>query len=169
MSNQRCSVIEPDQRKSYWLAGDRIRFLISGDQTGGAYALGEVEIAPGGGPPPHVHTREDELFYVIDGQIQFILDQSTFTAGGGFAALLPRGVTHTFKNVGPAPARVLALAFPGGFDRFAVDAGQPWSGARAPTNADIEKLLAMCPKYGIEMRPQWKPASTVPAPVSNQE
>jgi quercetin dioxygenase-like cupin family protein len=166
---QRCTVIESDKGQSYWLAGDKLRFLVSGEQTGGAYAVAELEVVPGAGPPPHVHTREHELFYVLEGELQFIKDQTTFRAGKGFAALLPKNITHTFRNVGSKPAKALVLAFPGGFDRFALDAGEPWTGPKAPSNADIEKLLSFCPKYGIEMRPQWQATQNIPAPASDQE
>jgi mannose-6-phosphate isomerase-like protein (cupin superfamily) len=168
MNNPRCTVVQPFQGKSYWLAGDRIRFLLGSDQTGGALAVAELEVGPDGGPPPHLHTREHELFCVIDGDIAFVKDQVSFRAGSGFAALLPRNITHTFKNVGQRQARVLVMAIPGGFDRFVVEAGAPWTGPRAPGNADIEKLLATCPKYGIEMRPTWQATQNVSPPMSDR-
>ena len=165
----RSMILNADQCESRWLAGDRGRFLLNSDHTGGAMALCEVEVFPGGGPPPHMHTREDEMFYVVDGDLEFVKDQATFRARKGFATALPKNVTHTFKNVGSRPARLVVLAMPGGFDRFSMAASQPWTGPRAPTNEDIEKLLAACANFGIEMRPDWRPTKTIEPHVDDRE
>src|SRR5262245_24246058 len=141
-SSQRCKVVHADQCESRWLAGDRIRFLLENDRTGGAMALGDVEVYPGAGPPTHMHTREDEIFYVVDGEFEFVKGDATIRAGKGFAAMMPRNLTHGFKNVGRNPGRLVVLAMPGGFHDFAKAASQPWTGPRAPGNEDIEKLLA---------------------------
>ena len=72
----------------------------SSDQTGGAYSLYEVSTHPGGGPPPHVHHREDESFYVLQGEFEFVVDDSTTRAGMGSLIYVPRGTLHAHKNIG---------------------------------------------------------------------
>ena len=73
---------------SYWGPGDRYTFLVTGEESGGAYFAMEAFVPPGGGPGPHVHTREDETFYVLEGQVQFLLVEETVAAR--YAAVAPR-------------------------------------------------------------------------------
>src|ERR687894_1835542 len=72
---------------------------VSGGQTGGAYSLFEVEVAPGGGPPPHVHHREDECLYVLEGQFRVLHENRETGAGPGFLIYIPKGDLHSFENV----------------------------------------------------------------------
>jgi quercetin dioxygenase-like cupin family protein len=139
---------------------------LDADDTGGAYALGETIAPPGGGPPPHVHHREDELFYIIEGDFAFVLGNQRFRGGPGTTAFLPRGVVHTFKNVGSSPGRFLVLATPAGFGGFVAEAGCACTDRNNPPPLDdsiFGKLMAMCPKYGIEMRPEHQPTTDGPA------
>ena len=124
--------------------------------TGGAFALIEVLVPPQSGPPPHLHRREDEAFYVLEGEFEVHIDDQRLTAGPGTWVTLAKGSLHYFKNIGPTPARMLILATPAGLDRFFLEAGReatdttPESGAVRPE--DPEKLLAVAPKYGIEIK-----------------
>src|SRR5438876_265687 len=90
---------------AYWVVGDRYTILASGEDTGGAYALIHAEVPPGGGPPPHVHRREDEAFYVLEGDLAVQADGRTLLAAVGSWITLPRGSRHTFRNTGPTAAR----------------------------------------------------------------
>src|SRR5690242_13377405 len=94
------TVIAPGQVKPFWLVQDLITPLISAGQTGGPYELAHGMVHPGGGPPPHVHHREDEMFYVLDGSFAFVFDKTVIRGEGGTCVFLPRGIVHTFKNVG---------------------------------------------------------------------
>src|SRR5579883_781363 len=89
------------------LSGDINVFLLTGEQTANAFAQWEAHIPPGGGPPLHVHSREDESFYVIEGTIQCQFGETHFAASAGECVFLPRGVPHRFRNESSAPARVL--------------------------------------------------------------
>jgi quercetin dioxygenase-like cupin family protein len=82
------------------------------EATGGAYGLIESTIAPGASPPLHLHRREDEAFYVIEGEITFHYDGEDFAAGPGTFVFLPRDVPHTFVVEGDTPARVSTLISP---------------------------------------------------------
>jgi len=120
MSHRRSEpVMVPPAEGAVWqVLGDAVVCKISGDQTGGAYAVVETATPPGGGPPLHLHGREDEFFYVLDGRLDIRCGNRTFTLEAGACAHLPRGVPHTFRNVGDALARMLVTLVPAGFERF---------------------------------------------------
>ncbi|MDB5297210.1 MAG: hypothetical protein JWO31_3193 [Phycisphaerales bacterium] len=142
---------------AYWLLNQRMRLLATADQTAGAYALVETTIPPGDGPPPHVHVGEDELFYVLDGELALVLGDRRLRAAAGDAVFLPRGVPHTFANPGTRPAKFLVLSTPGGFDRFVAAVGTRTDPATsfdppAVTPAAVEAMIAGAARAGIEMR-----------------
>src|SRR5215207_1217391 len=76
---------------AHWLGVELMEVLVTPAMTGGRYDVVRATVAPGGGPPPHRHSREDELFYVVDGTFQFIHNDTVFTAGPGTSCFLPRG------------------------------------------------------------------------------
>ena len=116
------SIIDTPQ-KAYWLDTDLMEILVTREQSGGRYDVIRTTVQPGGGPPPHRHAREDELFYVIDGEFEFIRNDEIFTAGPGTSVFLPRGSVHTFKNVGDTAGRLFVVATPSGFAEFVADGG----------------------------------------------
>lgn len=147
----------PDEGPVFSAVGDVYRILATGEQTGGAYALCEARVLPGGGPPPHVHRREDESFFILEGEITFTLDGRSILARAGSFLQSPRNLPHAFKNEGSAPARMLILTTPSGFEKFLAEFAQPLPAFDSPpltvTPADIQRLLAVAPKYGIEILP----------------
>ncbi len=165
------TVIRPGDRRSYWLGGDLGTPLVTADMSGGNYDLLHTRVFPGGGPPPHIHRNEDELFYVIDGSFAFVLGDQTFTAGAGACFFLPRGVVHTFRNIGEQPGHLIVAATPSGFLDFADDVATLCTDPHARpevTPAEIEKLNSAATRHGIELMPQWKthPAA---APVTKPQ
>lgn len=150
-------VLGAGEGRSVWVVGDRYTIKAGGADTGGAFALIEALVPPGGGPPPHVHRREDEAFYVLEGELRFHADGRDFTAGAGAWVALARGSLHHFRNVGDRPARMLIVVTPAGLERYFLEVGRPavegdGAGA-APTPDDIAKLVAAAPDYGLEIRP----------------
>jgi quercetin dioxygenase-like cupin family protein len=99
-----------------WVVGDHYTVKASGEDTGEAFALIEVLVPPQSGPPPHVHRREDEAFYVLEGEFEVHIDDQRLTAGPGSWVTLARGSLHHFRNIGSTPARMLILATPAGLD-----------------------------------------------------
>ena len=148
--------IGPGEGRALWVAGDLVTFKVVGEDTDGAFLLGEEVSPPGGGPPPHVHRREDETFCVLEGEYEFLVGERTIRAGAGSIIYARRNVPHTFKNVGPAPARMLAFVTPAGFEGFLEEVGEEAKDGSSPPpfgQEEIERLLAAAPKYGIEMLP----------------
>ena len=147
----------PGEGAAFSAVGDVYRHLATGAQTGGAYVLTEARVLPGGGPPPHMHHREDEAFFILEGEIVFTLGGRRIVAGAGTFVQAPRDIPHAFKNESAAPARMLITVTPPGFERFMEEFAQPVPSFDSPplpvTPADIEKLLAVAPKYGIEILP----------------
>ena len=146
-----------DEGPAFSAVGDVYRILATGAQTGGVYTLAESRVPPGGGPPPHIHHREDESFFVLEGEITFTLGDQKVVGKAGSFIQGPRGIPHAFKNESQAPARMLIHITPPGFENFLVEIAQPVPRFDSPpwpvTPADLEKLLTVAPKYGIEILP----------------
>jgi quercetin dioxygenase-like cupin family protein len=125
-----------EEKRPFWLdmdGGDTIQFLdqvyrvkASGAQTGGLFGLVEVSTPQGSGPPPHVHEREDEAFYVLEGSYQVTVGNDRFDAREGFFVFAPRRVPHGYV-VRAAPARHLGFVFRADGRRSST----MWSGRRA--------------------------------------
>ena len=138
------------------VVGDVYRFLATGEDTDGRYALWETIVPPGGGPPPHVHSREEEGFYVLEGEIAFTVNGKRVVAAAGTFANVPVGTPHSFKNEGDRPARMLISVAPAGLEKMFFEVGVPLqegaTTALPPTKEEIERLLAAAPRYGIEIK-----------------
>lgn len=98
--------------------GGRLTFKAGAAETNGSLTAFESVAAPGEGPPLHVHVNEDEIFYVLEGAFRFKLDGDLRAATAGTFVFIPRGVEHTWQNVGDEPGRFLVVTVPGGFERF---------------------------------------------------
>lgn len=116
----------PGEGKKLWVAEELMTFVISGEDTGGGYALTDSTVPPGGEAPPHIHHREDEAFWVLAGELEVVVGKETFGASAGSSVHLPRGVIHTYKNTGATPARFLTLMVPAGLERLFEEVGKPW-------------------------------------------
>lgn len=147
----------PGQGQAYSAVGDVYRFLATGEQTAGAYVLAEARVLPGGGPPPHIHHREDESFFILEGEITFLLGDQRVVAKAGSFIQGPRGIPHAFKNEGSSTARMLILAMPAGFETFLTSFARPISSFDSPplpvTPEEIGQLLEIAPKFGITVLP----------------
>jgi quercetin dioxygenase-like cupin family protein len=152
-SASRVVVRKPAEGRTVGVVGDVYRFLATGDDTGGKYALWEALVPPGGGPPPHVHSREEEGFYVLEGEITFTVNGEQVVAAAGTFANMPVGTPHSFKNESGRPARMLISVAPAGLERMFFECAVPLpdgaTTASPPSKDEIEKLLAVAPKYGV--------------------
>src|ERR671924_1862449 len=103
---------------AFWGPGDHYTFLVTGEESGGAYFAMEALVPPGGGPPPHIHTREDETFYLLEGSVEFRLGEDTVVAGPGDFVNVPRGTMHRFENTGSGTARIILTFTPAGIEHW---------------------------------------------------
>jgi mannose-6-phosphate isomerase-like protein (cupin superfamily) len=146
-------VLETGQGQTFWLMGDFYAIKTTPEQTG-AYAIVEVESFPGNGPPPHIHHREDECLYVIEGAFSVILAGKILDVADGDFVRIPRGTPHTYKNVGAIPGRLLFMYSPGGFEQLLAEVGKP--GTREDADREdapdtLNRLLALAEKYQMEI------------------
>jgi mannose-6-phosphate isomerase-like protein (cupin superfamily) len=136
----------------YWFTNNRMTILVRASQTGGAF--GAVEgIGPAGSSPPlHVHTREDEVMVLLEGSMLIRIGEETVHAEPGSVTFLPRGVPHTFLVEGDAPARLISMAMPGGFEEFFAAAGRPAEDDGLPPNEppDVAMLARVGADYGLQ-------------------
>lgn len=147
---------KPGEGRVISMVGDAYRFLATSEETGGTYALWEATVPPGGGPPPHVHSREQEGFYILDGEMTFHIGDDTIVAGPGTFLNASPGTKHSFRNESDKSARMLISVAPGGLEKMFFEVGQPMNVGEAPpppSHAEIEKLLAAAPRYGVEILP----------------
>ncbi|MCE9589738.1 MAG: quercetin 2,3-dioxygenase [Planctomycetes bacterium] len=147
---------KPSEGRTIAFVGDVYRILATGDDTNGKYALVEATVPPGAGPPLHVHSREEEGFYVLEGEITLTIGDKRAVATPGTFANTPVGTPHTFKNESNRPAKMLALIAPAGLEKMFLEVGVPVADgtqvAPPPTKAELEKLASVVARYGIEVR-----------------
>lgn len=99
-------------------AGGPLTFKVRGEETGGRLTVFENVIAPGDGPPLHIHEAQDESWYVLEGTLRFRLGEELHAAPAGSFVFVPRGTVHAFQNVGDGPARILVIFNPAGMEPF---------------------------------------------------
>ena len=139
---------------SIWFLDTLIRVHARGGDTGGRFGLVESVAPPGHQPPPHVHHREDEAFYVLEGELELHTADKTVTLGPGGFRTAPRGVPHTFRVTSDGPARWLVLSSPAGFEAFVDEYGEPAAADELPVldaPPDVERLVAVAARHGIEI------------------
>ena len=141
---------------AFWGPGDHYTFLVTGEESGGAYFAMEALVPTGGGPPPHIHTREDETFYVLEGEVEFRLGDETITAGPGDFVNVPRGTVHCFKNTGAATAKLVLTFTPAGIEHWFLEtlerAPSEFGVEDVPDNVDevAARYVEAAPRYGLE-------------------
>lgn len=126
--------------------GDEVTVLLSGEQTGGAFTMVQVVTPPGGGPPPHWHTREDEWFHILEGRVEFWLDGTWTEVPAGTTAFLPKNSRHTYRNCGDTPLRMIVHASPSGFEVFFERIAEAFN---APGGPDMPRIVEISAEHGI--------------------
>jgi mannose-6-phosphate isomerase-like protein (cupin superfamily) len=136
-----------------WIVGDTMTIKATAESTGGSLMLLENLTAPGGGPPPHIHTREDEFWYVLEGRFEIRIGDEAHVLGPGGFAYAPRGTVHNFRNTVETPSRILVGFTPGGMEGFFRQSGRPAAddGPAPPVDeSEIARTMAAAPEYGVE-------------------
>ena len=146
---------KPTEGRTIAVVGDIYRFLATGEETDGKYAMFEAIVPPGGGPPPHAHSREEESFLILEGEITFTVGEEKIIATAGTFANMPVGSLHSFKNATDKTARMIISVAPAGLEKMFLEVGVPVKLGETPpppSKAEIEKLLAVAPSYGVEIK-----------------
>jgi mannose-6-phosphate isomerase-like protein (cupin superfamily) len=147
-------IISPDEGLEGFLGSIGVRFMIDGDDAEQRFSLVEHPMSPRAlAAPLHLHTREDEYSFVLEGRMGALLGDDVVEAGPGDLVFKPRNQWHTFWNAGDEPCRILEIISPAGFERFfrELDA---MGGA---LNADPATLAELNARYGLEMQPETVP------------
>ena len=148
-------LLNPGEGDSFWVLGDLYTFKVTGKQTNGAFTVVDQVIQPQSGPPPHIHHREDEAFYVLAGRFSFLCGdkQSIFEAGSFI--YVPKGTLHTFKNIDAQQGRLLVTITPAGLEDFFYRIGTPAADLATPPAFDpgvIDKLMQLAKDYQMDIR-----------------
>jgi quercetin dioxygenase-like cupin family protein len=135
-----------------WHLGALLTFKATSEQTAGRMWAKELLAPLGMATPMHRHSREDEAFYVLDGEVSVYIGDTVVRAGVGDFLWAPRDVSHAFC-VESTQARLLVVSTPGGFERFFFDTGEPAAALTAPPPAaappDLEALVAALAEHGV--------------------
>ena len=149
----------PQDGQNLSVVGDNYRILVTGEETGGAYAVIDMLVPPGGGPGPHAHAGFSESFFVIDGEIEVKSEVSTYVARRGAFVTIPKGgIVHCFKNKSDQMAHLLCMVAPAGLEGFFMEIGQPVAiGTFLPPpvmdEEAMKKILPIVEKYGQKLFP----------------
>jgi quercetin dioxygenase-like cupin family protein len=128
--------------------------LLSGEDTGGAYCLVDLSVAPGLGVPRHTHTREDEAYFVLSGELEAIVGEEVFTLRAGETLMAPRNIPHQLRNSGSVANHYLIMFSPSGFEEFLKATSVPApDNAVAPTeppSVAVRNVFELAADYGIQ-------------------
>lgn len=139
--------VPSDGGKKVNILGIPMVIRIHGRDTGGVVSAVESHDVPGGGPPPHIHSREDETFQVIEGEYEFMVDGKKFVAKKGTTIFAPRGLPHTYRYLGQAPGRLMCVITPAGFEGFFEKVGA----LTREQQQDIPAVIAIAEEFGLEI------------------
>ncbi len=142
-----------NKKNSYWYIGHLMSLLITSKQTGGSYALLRATERRGFEPPPHTHTKEDETFLILEGEVSYTVGNETFQAKAGDVMFLPKNIQHSFK-IESEKIETLMLLTPGGLENYFIEMSESAKELELPplpqSPPDIPKLIATASKYGIK-------------------
>lgn len=152
MTDTREPTLSTTVEDAFWWQGARYVIKARAAATDGALGVVEASLPRGFGPPLHVHHREDEAFYILEGRIRFRRADEDFVAGAGAWVWGPREVPHTFK-VESERARALIVVTPGGFEGMFEEGGVPVAECPEPPvhEYDPEHTIAISRTYGFDV------------------
>jgi quercetin dioxygenase-like cupin family protein len=158
--NRKLTIADPDGAGMLHISvvGDTYTILVSGAQTAGRYCLVDMLVPDGSGPPPHRHDFE-EMFTLLEGELEFTFRGNKTTLKAGETINIPANAPHVFKNRSGKTVRMLCMCTPAGQDEFFMEVGQPVAARTSPAPkldkaaeaAFIKKVIALAPKYRTEL------------------
>jgi quercetin dioxygenase-like cupin family protein len=151
--------VGPQDKQALSIAGGNYRILVSGQETGGAFATIEMLVPPNGGPGPHSHAHFHETFYVVEGEVEVTAEAGSYIAKKGAYVVIPKGgIVHKFKNKSDGIARLLCTVIPAGLEEMFIAMGKPVAAGTfiPPPPMDEEgmkKVTALAAQYGQTLYP----------------
>lgn len=153
-------IIQPGKGKHVNMIGDLLSIYLSKDETNGTFSILEDKVYPGGGPPPHIQTREFEAFHILEGELDFNIDGKKVTAKTGTVINIPPNMVHNFKNNTNDIVRMLVIISPAGLEKLFEEVGIEISDDdydrnitkySEPSIEDKKRLVEICKKYGVQI------------------
>lgn len=132
---------------TFTMLGTTMRLIATAAGTGGRYTMIEQVTPPGWGPPRHIHSREDEIFYILEGTYELHVGEERRTVCAGASAVLPCNIPHGFRNVAPTPSRLLSVIAPGGLEEYFLAVAK----CSAPPNP--AQLVELARPFGLTLLP----------------
>jgi quercetin dioxygenase-like cupin family protein len=136
-----------------WWKSGRLTVKSAGEETGNAFSQVETDDPRGSGPPLHVHHNEDETFYVLEGEVTFLVGEERIDLSAGDYLFAPREVAHAYV-VRSERARMLGMFCPAGLEQLTVSLGVPVTGAEPPTDPvmpPMDEMVRLFAAYGCEI------------------
>lgn len=146
-------ILAKEDAEHIWYTGSLTAILATGEETGGSFGLVEDLVPVGYETPYHIHHNEDECFYLIDGEVEFVTQGRTIRARSGAFVFLPRKIAHGFRVVGDRPARMLVWVYPSGFERFFITLSEPAQSLTLPPFKphDMGRIMEQAERFGLEI------------------
>jgi mannose-6-phosphate isomerase-like protein (cupin superfamily) len=146
----------PEEAQPLWFGGELYTPKAGSEHTSGTFTLVEAVAPPGSGPLPHIHHREDKTFYVLEGELEFMVaEDDILKVGAGSWVYIQKDVLHSYKNLGARPARYLGVITPAGIEKFFEEVSVPALARSSPPpceQEDLDRIMASAPKYGVDIR-----------------
>ncbi|MCC5633252.1 cupin domain-containing protein [Nostoc sphaeroides CHAB 2801] len=134
-------ILSDTSNKSLWVVGDLVKFIQTGEETGGQYDLFDAYIPPNVGTTPHIHLEQDEGFYIVDGEVKFQLNDKIIIATPGTFVNVPKDTIHAYRNLEAIPARMIIQGVPSGLDKLIEDTSRPGTDISAAFPAFSDEAL----------------------------
>jgi quercetin dioxygenase-like cupin family protein len=152
---QRVALVPPDEGNSFWLAGELYTPKAVGKDTGSAYTLVEAETSPKDESLVQRPHRQDVTFYVLEGELEFMVEGNLSVVSAGYLLYVGRETWYAYRNVGTSSARHLKILTPAGIEKFFEEVSVPAQDRSSPPpfeEEDLERILSVAPKYGLEIQ-----------------
>jgi mannose-6-phosphate isomerase-like protein (cupin superfamily) len=147
--------VDESSRAAYWFLGSLVIVHASGRESDGRFLLTETRLPPGAFQPLHVHRREDQCWFVLEGEMTFYLPGEAKACRPGDSAFGPMGVPHTHEVTSRGPARIVEVNSPAGYEGFLAAVGAPAPALTLPPvraePPDLDRIAAIAREYGIEV------------------